>query len=420
MTFVLDGRCRSGKLLQRNTVTKTGSVRHSFQALFPLLRRLLLMRGLLWKSCALRPLLLLLPFLQEGRLRVGGLGMHLVLRPVRLPLLDLGPARGVEVFLVAHPVRASALLPPRLLRERGRGKLLVRGGRPLPAPLPWLPLPAHHSTLCDVVGRESLRRSAPVLDPPVFPDLRIEEQGRIVGPALGRTALVTGPVVLTLALLPARGRERWRRASSRSLSSCERLRRDRSRSRRVCSRSRGERSRSSDRYRSRRDCFRRDRSRSSDRYRSRRQRSHSPVRRGGRRDRSRSPPASDRLRLKEGGRRARREKQEVVETVTVSQAPVVSEAAAVVAPVGGTTVAALPSAVQDLVRFFLSLAGSSSLGAVGDVVWYDLLDPVFASFALVKVVPVNLCLLLLFDMCDYLVITGGLISRCRALTFTPL
>ena len=54
--------------------------------------------------------------------------------------------------------------------------------------------------------------------------------------------------------------------------------------------------------------------------------------------------------------------------MAVSQAPVVSEAsAAVVPPVGGTTVAALPSAVQDLARFFLSLAGSSSLGAVGGV-----------------------------------------------------
>ena len=70
-----------------------------------------------------------------------------------------------------------------------------------------------------------------------------------------------------------------------------------------------------------------------------------------------SPPASDRSRSKEGGRRARREKQEVVETVTVSQAP----------PVGGTTVAALPSAVQNLARFVLSLAGSSSLGAVDGV-----------------------------------------------------
>ena len=54
--------------------------------------------------------------------------------------------------------------------------------------------------------------------------------------------------------------------------------------------------------------------------------------------------------------------------MTVSQAPVVSEAAATVAPsaVGGA-VAALPSAVQDLARFFLSLTGSSSQGAVGSV-----------------------------------------------------
>ena len=55
------------------------------------------------------------------------------------------------------------------------------------------------------MSREGLRWSAPVLDPPVFPDLRIEEQGRIAEPALGRPALVTGPVVLTLALLTARG-----------------------------------------------------------------------------------------------------------------------------------------------------------------------------------------------------------------------
>ena len=81
-----------------------------------------------------------------------------------------------------------------------------------------------------------------------------------------------------------------------------------------------------------------------------------------------SPPSSDRSRSKEGGWRARCERQEDVETVAVSQAPVVSEASATVAPpVGGATVAALPSAVQDLDRFFLSLAGSSSLGAVGGV-----------------------------------------------------
>ena len=76
----------------------------------------------------------------------------------------------------------------------------------------------------------------------------------------------------------------------------------------------------------------------------------------------------DRSRSKEGGRRARREKQEGVETVAVSQSPAISEApAAVVPPVGGTVMAALPSAVQDLARFFLNLAGSSSLGVVGGV-----------------------------------------------------
>ena len=49
--------------------------------------------------------------------------MHLVLRPVRLPLLplDLGPARGVEVSLVALLAHASSLLSPLLLRELRRG-----------------------------------------------------------------------------------------------------------------------------------------------------------------------------------------------------------------------------------------------------------------------------------------------------------
>ena len=57
-----------------------------------------------------------------------------------------------------------------------------------------------------------------------------------------------------------------------------------------------------------------------------------------------------------------------METVTVSQDPAVSEAPAVATPAaGGATLAALPSAVQDLARFFLSLSGSSSLGAAGGV-----------------------------------------------------
>ena len=57
-----------------------------------------------------------------------------------------------------------------------------------------------------------------------------------------------------------------------------------------------------------------------------------------------------------------------METVKVSQAPAVSEAPAVVTPTaGGATLTALPSAVQDLARFFLSLSGSSSLRAAGGV-----------------------------------------------------
>ena len=57
-----------------------------------------------------------------------------------------------------------------------------------------------------------------------------------------------------------------------------------------------------------------------------------------------------------------------METVAVSQAPAGSDAPAVAAPpAGGATMVTLPSAVQDLARFFLSLSGSSSLGEVGGV-----------------------------------------------------
>ena len=179
----------------------------ALQALFPLRRGLRPARELLrkFRSPGLPPLLL--PALQGGRMRGAGLGVHLVLRPVRLPLLllDLGPARGVEVCLDVRLLRASAPLSLQLLRELQRVRLLVRSGLPLPAPLPWLLLPTHRSMLCDVMSQEKLRRTAPFLDPPVFPNLRIEEQGRIVEPALDRTALVTVAIILTLALLTVRG-----------------------------------------------------------------------------------------------------------------------------------------------------------------------------------------------------------------------
>ena len=133
--------------------------------------------------------------------------MHLVLCPVRLPLLplDLGLARGGEVSLDVRPLRASAPLSLQPLWELERGGLLSRSGLPLPAPLPRLLLPAHHSTLGDVMSRERFRWTTPFLDPPVFPDLRIEEQERIVEPTLGRTALVTVAVVLALAPLTVSG-----------------------------------------------------------------------------------------------------------------------------------------------------------------------------------------------------------------------
>ena len=119
-----------------------------------------------------------------------------------------------------RPWRVSAPLSLQPLRELGRGRLLGCDGLPLPAPLPWLLLPAHHSTLHNVMSREKFRRTAPLLDPPVFPDLRIEGQGRIVELALGRTALVTVAVVLALAPLTVRGQAVESVAGSHPLGRC--------------------------------------------------------------------------------------------------------------------------------------------------------------------------------------------------------
>ena len=68
MTFVLGGLRRSGSNLLKNALTLNKSA-HSLQALFPLRRRLLPVRGLLRKSCSPGLPLLLLTSLQEGRLR---------------------------------------------------------------------------------------------------------------------------------------------------------------------------------------------------------------------------------------------------------------------------------------------------------------------------------------------------------------
>ena len=206
MTFVLVGLRRSGNFSRKSAPIKI--VRnHALQVIFPLRPARELLRK--FRSLGLPPLLL--PALQEGRIREGGgvLRVHLVLCPVRLPPLplDLGLARGEGVFLDIRPLLASAPLSLQPLRELERGRLLGRSGLPLPEPLPRLLLPAHHSTLGDVMSRERFRWAAPFLDPPVFPDLRIEEQGRIVELALGQTAVVTVAVVLALAPLTVRGQE---------------------------------------------------------------------------------------------------------------------------------------------------------------------------------------------------------------------
>ena len=81
----------------------------------------------------------------------------------------------------------------------------------------------------------------------------------------------------------------------------------------------------------------------------------------------RLPGSPARLHAEETGRLARRETQEGVGAVAL-QPPVVSEAAAAITPVaGGAALTAIPSAVQDLARFFLGLSGSSSLGAIGGI-----------------------------------------------------
>ena len=116
-----------------------------------------------------------------------------MLRPTRLPLLplDLGPARGMEVSLVARQLRARTLL-----RELRRGSCSFAADAPCPRCLLGGLSPLIYCTLCDVVSRECLPRSAPVRDPFVFPELRIEKLGRIMEPALGWASPVAGLGVL--------------------------------------------------------------------------------------------------------------------------------------------------------------------------------------------------------------------------------
>ena len=127
----------------------------------------------------------------------------------RLPPLplDLGPARGVGVFLDSRLVRAGVLPLLLLLRERAKWELPARNRLPLPTPLPRLSLPIPHRTLDDVRNRGRLRSFAPACYPPVVPDLRIEEHRRIGELGHGQVAPVDVAVVLALSPLPVCGQE---------------------------------------------------------------------------------------------------------------------------------------------------------------------------------------------------------------------
>ena len=203
MTFVLIGQWRSGNNLLRSVLIKIARSLLALQALFPLRRWLLPARKLLREFRTLGLLLLLLPAFQVDRGSRWGLRGHLVLCLGGLPPLpfDLGPARGVGVPL------GSCLPLLLLLRERAKWELPARSRLPLPAPLPRLSLPIPHRTFNDVRNLERLRCLAPVCYPPVVPDLRIEEHGRIREPGHERVAPVDIAVVLTLSPLPVRGQE---------------------------------------------------------------------------------------------------------------------------------------------------------------------------------------------------------------------
>ena len=135
--------------------------------------------------------------------------MHLVLCLGGLPPLplDLGPARGVGVPLGCRLGRAGSLPLLLLLRERAKWELPACCRLPFPAPPTSLSLPNSHRMFHDVRIRGRLRRLAPAFYPPVVPDLRIEDQGRIRGLGHEGVAHVDVAVVLVLAPLPVRGQE---------------------------------------------------------------------------------------------------------------------------------------------------------------------------------------------------------------------
>ena len=314
----------------------------------------------------------------------------------RLPplLLDLGPARGVGVFLDCRLVRAGALPLLLLLRERAKWELPARSRLLLPAPLPLLSLPIPHRTLDDMRNRGRLRSLAPTCYPPVVPGLRIEEHGRIGELGHGRVAPMDVAVVLALSPLPVRGQEvesvddghRPGRsllvpalavtgrglltATGRGVEAL--VHGETGLDPRINTglavtalgvTGRGQLTATGHAVSERVPLPAGEIGVTA--------RGHTLSRvalvtaRGHAGDNLPLLPA--RSQAEEPGRLARRETQEGAEAVA-SQPPAVSEVPVAVTPVaGGAALTALPSAVQDLARFFLSLSGSSSLGAVSGI-----------------------------------------------------
>ena len=231
----------------------------------------------------------------------GGLGVHLVLCLVGLPLLplDFGPARGGG-SASRHSSGASGLAPSSPPPSGGGGAGVARS---LQTPLSRVSEAVDSPQFSPHAPRRENSRESSVSCSRVVSSCDSRSSGR--GSRKDRRARSresssrgrrrhSRSRSRSSSRSRSRGRERVRRSSSASLSSRGRSRRERSRSsdryrsRRGSSRSRCDRSRSSERYRSRRDRSRREWSRSLDRYRSRWERTRSPARRGERRDRSRS------------------------------------------------------------------------------------------------------------------------------------
>ena len=349
--------------LWRSTPIKIERSLLALQALFHLRRWLLPARKLLQEFRSLGLLLLLFPALQVGRGRGRDLRVHLVLRPGRLPPLplDLGPARGVGVSLDCRLLRALASPAP-----SGAGEVGVARSQ-----------------------RTSLARSASsVVSPHSSPHAQRRGELGVTSEDRSRVSSSRG------SRSSDRGARKDKRACARSSSSRDRGRRSRSRSSsRLRLRGRENRRWSSLRSLSSRVRSRRDRSRSSDHYHSTRTLSFSrrpvsilgsiPVTssayafpclrfpewsRDRLRSRDRRPSSPDRSRSGEKGWLARRDQQVGGET---GQSPrlllYLRHSTGVTPAAGGTSLSTLPSAVQDLARFFLCLSESSSRGAVGGV-----------------------------------------------------